>query len=154
MADIKIYIATHKSVYIPQHPLLTPLQIGTALHEPLPDMLHDHTGDHISDKNSRYCELTGQYGVWKNQQADYVGFFHYRRYFTFQQQQRPYCIYDFPDEVTLERMGYEPEQMAQLINRYDIIAPRAENMYETAWDNYRRAPYHFCLLYTSDAADE
>ena len=143
VADIKIYIATHKPVYVPQHPLLTPLQIGTALHEQLPDMLHDHTGVHISDKNSRYCELTGQYWVWKNQQADYVGFYHYRRYFTFQRQRRPYCIYDFPDEAMLECMGYEPEQMEQFISRYDIIAPKAENMYETAWDNYRRAPYHF-----------
>ena len=143
MDSIKIYIAMHKPAYIPQHRLLKPLQIGTALHEPLPDMLHDNIGVHISDKNPCYCELTGQYWVWKNQQADYVGFYHYRRYFTFQQQRRPYCIYNFPDEATLARMGYGPGPMEQFIRQYDIIAPRTENMHETAWDNYRRAPYHF-----------
>ena len=49
----------------------------------------------------------------------------------------------FPMKQCWSRMGYEPEQMEQFISRYDIIAPKAENMYETAWDNYRRAPYHF-----------
>ena len=29
---IKLYIASHKPTYIPEHPLLVPLQIGTALH--------------------------------------------------------------------------------------------------------------------------
>ena len=70
---INLYVVTHKSVYIPAHPLLVPLQIGTAYHEKINNMLHDDTGDNISYKNNRYCELTGQYWVWKNQQADYYG---------------------------------------------------------------------------------
>ena len=139
---IKLYIASHKPTYIPEHPLLIPLQIGTALHEPIPDMLHDDTGPNISEKNPRYCELTGQYWAWKNEQADYYGFYHYRRYFTFQAAKRPYLIYDRPDEATLKRMGYEPKQMAQCISQYDLIVPQAEEMYETVRENYRRAPCH------------
>ena len=52
---IKLYIASHKPTYIPVHPLLVPLQIRTALHESIPDMLHDNTGENISEKNPRYC---------------------------------------------------------------------------------------------------
>ncbi len=143
MADIKIYVASHKQTYVPVHPFLMPLQIGTALHEPLNGYLHDNGGENISRKNKSYCELTGQYWVWKNEQADYYGFYHYRRYFSFRQEKYPYVIYNYPDTVTLDSMGYQPELMEPFINRYDIIVPEAENMHETAWQNYSRAPYHY-----------
>ena len=35
------------------------------------------------DINSAYCELTTQYWVWKNIDADYYGFIHYRRFLSF-----------------------------------------------------------------------
>ena len=140
---IKLYISTHKPAYIPQHPLLVPLQIGTALHTPLPHMLHDHTGDNISPWNNRYCELTGQYWVWKNQQADYYGFFHYRRYFSFVSEKRPYRILDYPDSATLQSIGYNTNNMQNIITQYDMIVPIAEDMHETAWQNYTRAPHHY-----------
>ena len=60
MADIKIYVASHKQTYVPDHPLFVPLQIGTSLHEPLNGYLHDDCGENISGKNRSYCELTGQ----------------------------------------------------------------------------------------------
>lgn len=140
---IKLYIAAHKQSYVPNHPLLVPLQIGTALHQPLPGMLYDNDGVNLSAQNNTYCELTGQYWVWKNEQADYYGFYHYRRYFTFAPQKRPYVIYDYPNEATLQRMGYAPDKMVAFIQQYDLLVPKAEAMYETVWDNYRRAPYHF-----------
>ena len=143
LADIRIYVATHKKTYVPEHPFLKPLQIGTALHKPLDGFLHDNSGEHISEKNKSYCELTGQYWAWKNEQADYYGFYHYRRYFSFVSEKHPYMIYDYPDAATLKHMGYEPEAMEQFIMQYDIIAPQAENMYETAWQNYSRAPHHY-----------
>lgn len=48
-----------------------------------PAFLNDNTGDHISHLNNHYCELTAQYWAWKNFEADYVGFYHYRRYLNF-----------------------------------------------------------------------
>ena len=140
---IRLYIFTHKPIYIPQHSLIVPLQIGTALHTPLTDMLHDNTGDNISALNGRYCELTGQYWVWKNVKADYYGFFHYRRYFSFRHEDLPYRILDYPDDITLNELGYETDYMQSFIQQYDIIVPIAENMHETPWQNYNRAPHHY-----------
>ena len=142
-SDIKLYIVTHKPTYIPQHPLFVPLQIGTALHALIPHMQHDNTGDHISQLNNRYCELTGQYWAWKNDHADYYGFFHYRRYFSFVHEDLPYRIMDYPDDTVLQSIGYDADYMQSFISQYDIIVPRAENMHETAWQNYARAPHHY-----------
>ena len=81
---IKIYVVCHKPSYVPENPYLYPIQVGTALSKsPLEGMLHDNEGDNISDRNKSYCELTAQYWAWKNEDADYYGFFHYRRYFAF-----------------------------------------------------------------------
>lgn len=145
LAAIRIYVACHKNLYVPEHPLLYPLQIGAALQNRLNGFLKDDKGENISSKNPSYCELTGQYWVWKNEQADYYGFYHYRRYFSFDDEKLPYRILNFPDAATLKRMGYEAERMEQWIRQYDILVPIAEEMYETAWQNYARAPHHYLV---------
>lgn len=43
----------------------------------------DDTGDNISHKRNMYGELTVQYWAWKNQDVDYYGLCHYRRYLSF-----------------------------------------------------------------------
>ena len=80
--DIKILVCCHKAdQQVPHHPLLYPIQVGAALsHTHFADFIHDDSGDNISLKNARYCELTAQYWAWKNLNADYYGLFHYRRY--------------------------------------------------------------------------
>ena len=54
---------------------------------------HDNAGDHISDKNPDYCEMTAFYWVWKNRNfaletVDYVGICHYRRVLDIQEDDR------------------------------------------------------------------
>ena len=78
---IKIYVVCHKKSYVPKNPYLYPIQVGASIAGTrLSDMLDDDEGDNISEKNKSYCELTAQYWAWKNDDADYYGFFHYRRY--------------------------------------------------------------------------
>lgn len=78
--DVKIYIATHKQFEMPHvDNCYLPLQVGREVKEDL-GYLPDNTGENISEKNAHYCELTGMYWIWKNDQSDIVGLCHYRRY--------------------------------------------------------------------------
>lgn len=83
---INVVIAMHKPYEVPEDTLYLPLHVGAKGKEPIQDghgnqIQGDNTGDEISDKNPRYCELTGLYWAWKNLDADAIGLVHYRRYF-------------------------------------------------------------------------
>lgn len=58
-----------------------PIQAGAALTDQRICEVQDQMGDHISDKNRQYCELTALYWIWKNDTSDYAGLCHYRRHF-------------------------------------------------------------------------
>ena len=78
--DTRIYVCTHKQYAKPEDPLYRSLHVGCAISEDL-GYEGDNTGDHISERNKSFCELTGLYWIWKNVQCDIVGICHYRRYF-------------------------------------------------------------------------
>ncbi len=46
-----------------------------------PRFTRDDVGEHISEKNPRYCELTALYWGWRNLDCEYLGLVHYRRHF-------------------------------------------------------------------------
>lgn len=128
MSDIKIYVShtpDSKNVRI-RHPLLTHVMAGSDFSkEPLPPgMQPDNTGEHISGKNREYCELTTQYWAWKNVRADYYGFCHYRRYFSFASDMLPQADCGCPVYPWLNR---ETEQIlcineaAGRIQSYDFL---------------------------------
>lgn len=78
---MKIYVISHKSFNMPvQDPLYRCLAVGEKK-DAVKGALRDDTGTHISDKNSKYNELTGMYWIWKNAPEDIVGICHYRRFF-------------------------------------------------------------------------
>lgn len=85
MSKLKIFVACHKPENVYQDEVYTPIHVGRIVSEykeEMASMIGDDTGDNISDKNSKYCELTAQYWAWKNlHDVDYIGFCHYRRYF-------------------------------------------------------------------------
>ena len=59
-----------------------PVQVGSKLTDQRQGELCDDTGEHISDKNGIFAELTGAYWIWKNRKAsNYKGLCHYRRHF-------------------------------------------------------------------------
>lgn len=65
----------------------TSIQVGAALTEERICAVCDNTGEHISQKNRQYCEVTALYWIWKNDTSDYVGLGHYRRHFELTKQQ-------------------------------------------------------------------
>lgn len=143
MAEIKLLVACHQPFFVPEHRLLSPIQVGAALaEEHFERFLYDDAGENISEKNRSYCELTAQYWAWKNVDADYYGVFHYRRYlYPDYKERRPYRIKGEVKSIVLERLGFD--RMAHLIPEYDLIAPKAENMYVPVREHYAEAPFHY-----------
>lgn len=142
MGDINLFVCCHNESEVPAHPLLIPIQVGTALAERrFAGYAHDDEGENISRKNRAYCELTAQYWAWKNCQAEYVGFFHYRRYlYPDEAASAPYRIERLPSEKLLAELGYD--RFASTIRNFDIIVPREEEMFISVREHYAGAPYH------------
>ena len=128
---INIYVSMHKDSYVAENKYLIPIQVGTQLaSEEIPGVLHDNTGINISEKNKRYCELTAQYWAWKNvKDADYYGFWHYRRYFSFNLNVEPdvwgNLHYPDLDSHTLKLLNISEESIERIIPQYDVVIPEA-----------------------------
>lgn len=126
---INIYVSMHKDSYVPPIQYLQPIQVGAAIADSrIPGVLYDDVGENISDKNKRYCELTAQYWAWKNvKDADYYGFWHYRRYFSFNLNVEPdvwgniNC--DKIDEAALVGLNIDKDTIAKVVPHYDLILP-------------------------------
>ena len=140
--EIRLFVSCHKAFSVPRNTLLHPLHVGAALSADFfQEFLRDDSGENISALNRRYCELTGQYWVWKNVETDYCGFFHYRRYlYPDTAARRPYIIRTAPTEKELERLGFQ--DFPQLIGQYDLIAPMGEDMHVSVREHYASAPFH------------
>lgn len=135
--DIKIIIATHKAYQMPDDELYLPLHVGAegkkdGRGKPL-DLGYqkDNTGVHISDKNSRFCELTGLYWAWKNLDCDYLGLVHYRRYFSVRRKGKN----PFQNILTYK-------EASVLLQKHDIIVPKKRKYYiETLYSHYSHTHY-------------
>jgi hypothetical protein len=113
----------------------TPIQVGAALTEKRICEICDNTGDHISDKNSQYCEVTALYWIWKNDCSDYVGLGHYRRHFELTEEQVKKLaasdidvvltipIFDFPDVETVYRRDHVGSDWDVMLEAIRILAP-------------------------------
>ena len=79
----EILIATHKPISIIESEIFKPTQVGTSLQDYTIKGSYylDNVGDHISEKNSTFNELTAIYWAWKNlKDVDVIGLMHYRRF--------------------------------------------------------------------------
>lgn len=147
MPDIRIFVSCHKESYVPENTLLRKIRLGADIDGmSLSDTLRDNTGDNISEKNRIYCELTAQYWAWKNVEADYYGFFHYRRYLNFVQEypaaggakghKAAYYIFCESNKQNLSAFGIEEDRMTALIKRYDIVTVLPERSNSSAYEQY------------------
>lgn len=145
--DIKIFVACHKPSYVADNVYLYPIQVGAALAKARLDMLHDDEGENISDKNKSYCELTAQYWAWKNIEADYYGFFHYRRYFVFDpavecNDDWGNVVFDRITPEALDQMKLQPEIMRKMIQQYDAITVKGRRYLQTDQHGEPLTVYH------------
>ena len=126
-ARVKIFVSAHKRSVIPDAACIVPVQVGAAT-APVrfDDMLHDDDGENISALNPMYCELTAQYWAWKNMDADYYGFCHYRRYFDFTE--TPHSQNDYGeiidgciDDRTIAEYGLNDRSINEVVLGWDVI---------------------------------
>ena len=127
---IRIFITTHKNVDKPDSRILQPVQVGLKPDSyRFPWAFHDDEGENISAKNPMYCELTTQYWAWKNIDAEYYGFCHYRRYFDFsdtEHAENPYgeIMDDYIDADAIREYGFDDETIVRAVQGYDVITTR------------------------------
>lgn len=142
IANIKLFVSCHQLVVVPDLDFLYPIQVGAALAEKrFSGFLQDDEGDNISAKNPSYCELTAQYWAWKNVQADYYGFFHYRRYlYPNTKTKHPYCVEKCATADVMKRLKLE--ELLWKIPQYDLIFPIGEDMHIPVWEQYAKSLYH------------
>lgn len=90
----------------------------------------DNSGDHISEKNPYYSELTALYWAWKNLDTDYLGLVHYRRYLTKYQQ-------NYQDGIKIDDVVLDSSDLENLLDEVDVIVPQKRRYYiETLYSHY------------------
>lgn len=113
--DVQIYVMAHKPFVKPDDPIYVPVHVGRSMWiQEHPDekselltYVGDDSGDHISEQNGYYSELTGMYWAWKNTGADYIGICHYRRYL-------------LDHDGTL----FNRKQVVEVLRNYDMITTK------------------------------
>ncbi len=114
-----IYVVTHKIVDLELKEPYELLQVGKAFTGINMNCKSDDCGINIANKNNNYCELTGIYWIWKNEQLhDYIGICHYRRFF-----------------VKNGKL-LDSKQITKIFKRYDVILPKKFYLSDTVWNNY------------------
>lgn len=106
--SIKIFAMTHKKFDVPEDSMYVPLHLGHINAKEDWGYLGDDTGEHISDRNEYYAELSGVYWVWKNvHDIKYVGVCHYRRYL-----------------ISEGGKAYTSKQYEQILQQYDVMTTK------------------------------
>lgn len=137
--DVKIIIATHKKYQMPEDDMYLPVHVGAEGKESI-GYQPDNTGENISAKNPKFCELTGLYWAWKNLDAAYIGLAHYRRHFKGKKKGAT------PFDSILTK-----EEAQKLLNETDILVTKKRNYYiENIYDHYA----HTLYIETLDKAKE
>lgn len=129
--NIKIIVSAHKQYIMPQDKdVYLPIQVGYDEVKEHFGFQGDNTGDNISYKHKYYSDLSAVYWAWKNVDADYIGFCHYRRYFVsnkVKSQENPF-FKNILDKQELEEI---------LSNESVVVARKRYYFIETVEEHYK-----------------
>lgn len=134
MGNLKILISCHKQSIVPDSEIMLPIEVGADLRSRhIEGYIQDNTGDNISAKNKMYCELTAQYWAWKNLDADYYGFFHYRRYLNFSENKYPLDSWqniteERLNDTCLKKYNLNDDCIRNLVETYDLVLSEEKNI--------------------------
>lgn len=148
----KILISYHKEDMLIKNSILTPIHVGRDLNTSSwleENMIGDNTGDNISSKNNRYCELTAQYFAWKNLEKlnnpEYIGFLHYRRLLNFNSlteyptNKDGQIEFPFVNDKLYELFGLSEEDLIKEIQQYDVLTVKPFDVQTTrSTNNYKQ----------------
>lgn len=140
--NIKIIIATHKPYRMPDDDMYLPLHVGKKGKDDI-GFMGDDSGENISEKNPRFCELTGLYWAWKNLDAEYIGLAHYRRHFSmFPSKDKFACVLSKPEAETI-------------LEHVNVILPKQQKYYiENLYDHYAHTHKQEHLLALKEVLEE
>lgn len=139
---IKIFVS-HRTDQVSEtidNPLYVNVRCGAVYDKRNPEeyehMLGDDTGDNISEKKYKYSELTVQYWAWKNQDADYYGLCHYRRYLSliekgFSTDNLGQISCEILNKYNEQKLGLlDVDHMESEIIKYDLIINQSTDIRE------------------------
>lgn len=143
--NAKIFVVCHDPKQIDerifQYPY-DPICVGAKKDEFSPSFLRDDRGNDIADKNAVYNEMTAVYSVYKHldefEDADLIGFVHYRRFFAFSRNAKIYnerlkFTDEFFDEIKLDE-----NKLNEIFSKYDFVAP-VPAFRQSVEENFKKA---------------
>ncbi|MCQ2795364.1 MAG: DUF4422 domain-containing protein [Bacilli bacterium] len=76
-----------------------------------------------------FGEVAYAYWAWKNIDANYYGFFHYRRFLSFKELKNKYPVLEeMLSNDFLNKYGLDDANLKATLNQYDIVLPYAKNL--------------------------
>lgn len=130
MKKIKILIAAHKEVELPESDIYLPVQVGAEVNDIVTQYQKDNEGENISKLNPYFSELTALYWAWKNLEFDYVGLVHYRRYLASTK-------HKYSETAKLEDLIVSREDLEKKLSEDLVLVPSKRNYYiETLYSHY------------------
>lgn len=133
-----IYTAYHKTAPLIASARVRPIHVGRALARvPLNGMIGDDTGDTISDRNGRYCELTALYWAWKNDRtSSHIGLMHYRRVLDFDGTHRTRAAESATTQFHVADYTARTEAWLDANPEVDLVVPVLHEMGRSVRANY------------------
>ena len=168
---VKILLAYHKPSTLLKPDIFVPIHVGREIAEKAvangmaseedeawmrENAIGDNTGDNISSKNKRYCELTAMYWAWKNYEElgdpNYIGFMHYRWHLCFDLKNETVLSPDglihcpkITDDY-IKKFHLREETIRRFVKDYDVVV--AEKLHvnyvkvDTVYEQYKNSPHH------------